>query len=133
MATGRADFGRLRRALRREDVGLPMAMMELHVDDAVMTSIMGRPTSRRDVLSLLEFQKAMGYDYVNVYSDLVLEFRRASVGGDEGSAGGRSFVDEQQGPITTAAEFEAYPCPTRRRRRAATSPWPWPTWPRGWR
>jgi len=111
MTTGRADFGRLRRALRREDVGLPMAMMELHVDDAVMTSIMGRPTSRRDVLSLLEFQKAMGYDYVNVYSDLVLEFRRASVGGDGGPSGGRSFVDEQQGPITTAAEFEAYPWP----------------------
>ncbi|MBN2582890.1 MAG: hypothetical protein JXL80_07450 [Planctomycetes bacterium] len=113
MNTQAADFGRLERALRREDVGRPMAMMELHADDEIMTAIMGRPTSRRDVLSLLEFQKALGYDYMNVYSDLVLEFNRASVLGDAagGLAGERSYIDEQQGPITTAAEFEAYPWP----------------------
>lgn len=107
------DFASVRRSLLLESAPPRMPAMELHADDAVMTAIMGRETSRRDPLTLLAFQRRMGYDYLNVYSDLVLDFRRAPVSGDgaEGEAAGRSFVDEQEGPITTEAEFEAYPWP----------------------
>lgn len=103
------DFTAIRESLLLERCPERMPAMELHVDDELMTALLGRPASRRDPLSLLEFQKKMGYSYVNVYSDLVLSFRR-SVTGDDGAAA-RSFVDEQDGPITSAEEFGAYPWP----------------------
>jgi len=107
------DFQRIDRALRLADTGCRMPAMELHVDDQIMTAIMGRTTSRRDPLTLLPFQLRMGYDYLNVYSDLNLEFNRAVVRSEAagGTATERSFVDEQDGAITTAEEFEAYPWP----------------------
>lgn len=107
------DFQRIDRALRLADTGDRMTAMELHVDDEIMTAIVGRPTSRRDPLAVLPFQVKMGYDYLNVYSDLTLDFNRAVVRGEAagGTATERSFVDEQDGPVTTAEEFEAYPWP----------------------
>ena len=107
------DFQWIDRALRLADPDQRMTAMELHVDDEIMTAIMGRPTSRRDPLALLEFQLRMGYDYLNVYSDLNLDFKRSSVLDEAagGTAQQRSFVDEQDGPITSDQEFQTYPWP----------------------
>ncbi|NIA21900.1 MAG: hypothetical protein GWP05_08065 [Anaerolineaceae bacterium] len=49
----RPDFQRIDRALRLTERGRPMTAMELHVDDRIMTAIMGRPTSRRDLPVIL--------------------------------------------------------------------------------
>ena len=107
------DFAPIRQSLLLEGPPRAMPVMELFVDDEVMTAIMGQPVTRKDALSLLPFQRKMGYDYLNVYSDLRLEFNRAVVAGADagGLAAERSFVNEQDGPITTEAEFEAYPWP----------------------
>jgi len=107
------NFAAIRRALLLEGPPAAMPVMELHVDDEVMTAIMGRPVHRKDALSLLPFQRKMGYDYLNVYSDLRLEFNRAVVAGADagGLAAERSFVNEQDGPIATEEEFESYPWP----------------------
>jgi uroporphyrinogen decarboxylase len=109
MTSPLGDFADLRDSLLRRRCPAQLPAMELHVDDELMTALLGRPASRRDPRSLLEFQRRMGYGYVNVYSDLVLSFKRASA--DGGNDAGRSFVDEQDGPITSAEEFRAYAWP----------------------
>ena len=107
------DFAPIRQSLLLEGEPGAMPIMELHVDDELMTAILGRPATRYDPLSLLPFQQAMGYDTINVYSDLTLEFNRSAVldGTAESLATRRSFVNEQDGPITSDAEFDAYPWP----------------------
>jgi len=113
MREGPSNFAPIRRSLLLEGPPEAIPVMELHVDDEVMTAIMGRPVDRKDALSLLPFQRKMGYDYINVYSDLRLEFNRAVVTGADagGLAAERVFMNEQDGPVTTEVEFESYPWP----------------------
>ena len=113
MAERPPDFAPIRQSLLLDGQPDRLPVMELHVDDAMMTAIMGWPTSRKDALSLLPFQMKMGYDNLNVYSDLRLEFSRTAVSGgtDDDPAAQRSFMNEQDGPITTEEEYEAYPWP----------------------
>jgi uroporphyrinogen decarboxylase len=106
------DFTRIRRSLLLEGPPDRLPAMELVVDDEIAFAILGRPVNRRDAASALAFQVRMGYDYVNVYSDLRLDFRRTTVAADAaGLAAARSFVNEQDGPITTRAELAAYAWP----------------------
>ncbi len=112
MSPDAPNFERIRRSLLREGEPDRMPVAELHVDDEISSAIMGRPVDRKNALSLLPFQQRMGYDYINVYSDMRLEFNRHAVLGT-GDAGDteRAFMDEQDGPITTAEEYDAYPWP----------------------
>ena len=59
-------------------------------------------------------QRFMGYDYVRVRLDgLEMPLNRATIDdtADLQREGGRRFMDEHRGPITTWEEFEAYPWP----------------------
>jgi len=62
----------------------------------------------------LAVQRFLGYDYVRCGLDgLDVQLIRVAVQdtADLQRTGGRKFVDEHRGPITTWAEFEAYPWP----------------------
>jgi uroporphyrinogen decarboxylase len=62
----------------------------------------------------IALQRFLGYDYVLVGpAGMDFDFTRRSVadGSALSRAGGRSFIDESRGPITTWDEFEAYPWP----------------------
>jgi uroporphyrinogen decarboxylase len=59
-------------------------------------------------------QRFLGYDTVRcTLDDLEWPLHRATVGdtAELGRAGGRAYMDEHHGPITSWAEFEAYPWP----------------------
>jgi len=63
---------------------------------------------------LLRIQRFLGYDYVRQGVDeLDMPLRRHVTAdtADMQRSGGRSYVDERQGPITNWDEFEAYPWP----------------------
>ncbi|MGA2500189.1 MAG: uroporphyrinogen decarboxylase family protein [Tepidisphaeraceae bacterium] len=62
----------------------------------------------------IAIQRFLGYDYVRCGVDAFsMPVKRHSVADTAGlaRAGGRSFVDHETGPITTSAEFDAYPWP----------------------
>ncbi len=62
----------------------------------------------------IAIQRFMGYDYVVCGPDAPdIAFRRAITGdtADLERAGGRTFMDEHEGPITNWQEFEAFPWP----------------------
>jgi uroporphyrinogen decarboxylase len=59
-------------------------------------------------------QRFLGYDYVRVgLDDWDMPLRRLSARDTAGlgRVGGRSYMEEHRGPITTWADFEAYPWP----------------------
>ncbi len=62
----------------------------------------------------IRIQRFLGYDYVRQGADnLEMPLRRIETADTAGlqRLGGRSFVDERQGPITNWDEFERYPWP----------------------
>ncbi len=63
----------------------------------------------------LRVQRFLGYDYVRCgVDDVGIAVHRVAVDdtADMRRSGGRSYVDEHQGPITNRQQFEAYPWPT---------------------
>jgi len=67
-----------------------------------------------DQKRLMILQRFLGYDYVRCgLEDMDMPLHRNAVAdtAELQRADGRSYVDEHQGPITTWAEFEAYPWP----------------------
>lgn len=63
---------------------------------------------------MIHIQRFLGYDYVRQGADNIeMPLHRAETEdtADLQRAGGRSYVDERQGPITTWDEFERYPWP----------------------
>jgi uroporphyrinogen decarboxylase len=62
----------------------------------------------------LAVQRFLGYDFVRCGLDeFEVKLTRVAINDTAGlqRSGGRKFVDEHRGPITTWAEFEAYPWP----------------------
>jgi len=62
----------------------------------------------------VRLQRFLGYDYVRCgVDDVGVKIDRRSVAdsAELARAGGRQFIDEHRGPITTWDEFEAYPWP----------------------
>ena len=71
-------------------------------------------------------QRFCGYDFVRQgIEGLDMPLRRATAQDTAALArsGGRSFVDEHQGPITNWAEFESYPWPDPHKIRTASLEW----------
>jgi uroporphyrinogen decarboxylase len=63
---------------------------------------------------MIRIQRFLGYDYVRQGADAIeMPLHRAETADTAGlqRAGGRSYVDERRGPITTWDEFERYPWP----------------------
>lgn len=63
---------------------------------------------------LIVLQRFLGYDYVRIgLDDLLLTLRQMTTADTAAlqRQGGRTFVDEHRGPITTWDEFHAYPWP----------------------
>lgn len=111
------------RCLRREGTPRRVHYIELFLDWEVKQAV----TERFGVGQELDraapdwpyryeiaLQRFLGYDYVRCgLDDLVWPLNRKATE-DTASlqrAGGRSYVDETRGPITTWEEFEAYPWP----------------------
>ena len=67
-----------------------------------------------DWMWTIRIQRFLGYDYVRQAADdikLPLRGRIAEDTAEEQRAGGRIFVEQGKGPITTWEEFEQYPWP----------------------
>jgi len=117
------DWEGLVRCIRREGTPDRVYVIELFLDAEVQAAI----CERYDLLTgldpgdpffaqkrLVQLQRFLGYDYVRVgLDDLTMSFSRASVADTAvlEREGGRSYMDEQKGPITNWEEFEAYPWP----------------------
>lgn len=111
------------KCIRREGMPDRVHHIELFLDDEMQQAICDR-YGLEDGLQeddpdwqfkrQIRIQRLLGYDYVRCGLDsLDMPLRRHVVDDTAGLArdGGRSFVDEQKGPITDWEEFEAYPWP----------------------
>jgi len=117
------DWEALVRCIRRQGTPARVHYIELFLDGEVQTTICEQFKLLDGLDSndpsfgfkrLVRLQRFLGYDYVRCgLDDLDLAINRASAEDTAGlkRAGGRIFVDENRGPITNRAEFEAYPWP----------------------
>ena len=123
----RQDYSGLLRCIRRDGEPERVHVIELFLDGEVQDEI----CRRYDVLEGLSeedpffecrkqiaLQRFLGYDYVGATLDEIpISFRHTNVAdtADLQREGGRAFLDEHTGPITTWEEFEtfAWPDPTR--------------------
>jgi uroporphyrinogen decarboxylase len=121
------DWPGLLQCLRRQgrSAALPrrVHVIELFLDAEVKDAITARFGLARDLDRAapdwawrreIELQRFLGYDYVRCGVDaFAMPFHHgtASDTADMTRPAGRSFVDEQRGPITTWEEFERYPWP----------------------
>ncbi|MCX7886541.1 MAG: uroporphyrinogen-III decarboxylase-like protein [Verrucomicrobiae bacterium] len=117
------DWEAFLRCIRREGTPRRVHHIELFLDPEVQEAIVGRFGLREgldsgDPLFAVKrnarVQQALGYDYVRCGLDnVVWQLRRHSAADTAALPrdGGRSFVDEHTGPITSWEEFERYPWP----------------------
>jgi len=117
------DWEALVRCIRREGTPKRVHHIELFLDGEVQDAVGERFGLRygldsADPLFALKrnfrVQRFLGYDYVRCGLDnVVWKFRRqtATDTAELARAGGRSYVDEHTGPITSWEEFERYPWP----------------------
>ena len=117
------DWEGLVRCIRREGTPDRVYFIELFLDAEVQAAIcerfdllpdVGRDDPLFEYKRLLAVQRFLGYDFVRMgLDDLAMPLSRASVQDTAAleREGGRSFMNEQQGPITNWEEFEAYPWP----------------------
>ncbi len=117
------DWEGLVRCIRREGTPARVHHIELFLDPEVQDAI----CERYDVLDGLDpsdpffplrkqiaIQSFLGYDYMRAGVDAFeMPLRHATTDDTAGvkRASGRSFVDENRGPITNWEEFEQYPWP----------------------
>ena len=74
----------------------------------------------------IAIQRFLGYDYVRCGVDAFpMPLKRHSIADTAAMAraGGRAFVDNETGPITNLAEFEAYPWPDPAKLTTAALEW----------
>jgi len=108
------DFTRLRRSLMLEGPPDRMPAMELFCDREIMCAVLGKSVEDYDELDYVEFQRTMGYDYLNAQAHAPIAFNRLEI--DEENADSlatkRVFQDEHSGPIQTWQDMEAFQWPT---------------------
>jgi len=121
------DFHALLQCIRRHATPRRVHFIELFIDPEVQQAVCQRfgllerlDTSDPffDLRSQIALQRFLGYDYVRCGLENVdMPLRRLTTQDTAALArqGGRSFVDEHTGPITSWAEFEAYPWPDPKR------------------
>ncbi|MHC4180838.1 MAG: hypothetical protein ACYSWU_25340, partial [Planctomycetota bacterium] len=109
--------------LRREGTPDRVHFIELLIDEEIKAAVAERFALMADVRADDPFyllkrevrvQRFLGYDYVRCgVDDVGVTIDRLSVddSAELARAGGRKFVDQHQGPITTWDQFEAYPWP----------------------
>jgi uroporphyrinogen decarboxylase len=117
------DWEGFLRCLRREGTPRRVHFIELLIDEEVKAAIAQRFGLAADLMPddpfyrqkrEVRLQRFLGYDYVRCgVDDVGVKIDRLSVAdsAELGRAGGRQFIDEHRGPITTWDEFEAYPWP----------------------
>jgi uroporphyrinogen decarboxylase len=117
------DWEALLRCIRREGTPERVHFVELFLDEEVQTAICERyglldgtspdaPFAEQE--RQIRLQRFLGYDYVLCGPEGIdMPFKRASVDDTAGlkRQGGRGYIDEHVGPITTWGEFETYPWP----------------------
>lgn len=116
----------LLRCLRREGTPERTYFIELLIDDEIKAAVAERfelmtgigPDDPRYLLQReIRVQRFLGYDYVRCGIDdvgVTTARLKAADTADMARAGGRQYIDEHRGPITTWPEFEAYPWPDTR-------------------
>lgn len=117
------DWPGLLRCLRREGIPGRVHAIELFLDAEVKDAVCSRFGLARELDHAapdwiwrreIAIQRFLGYDYVRCGIDAFpMPFNRGTAAdtANLARAAGRSFVDEQRGPITTWEEFEKYPWP----------------------
>ena len=117
------DWEGFLRCLRRQGTPERVHFIELLIDEEIKAAVAERFALMADVELRDPFyrqkrevrvQRFLGYDYVRCgVDDVGVKIDRLSVGDSArlGRAGGRQFVDERRGPITTWEEFGSYPWP----------------------
>lgn len=123
----RPDADAFLRCIRRQGQPARVHVIELYLDPEVQAEI-GRRYGVLDGLSgddphfelkkQVRLQRLLGYDYVRCGPDgleMPMRINKAEDAAVLGHAGGRSFEDEHQGPITTWVELEVYPWPDLRK------------------
>jgi uroporphyrinogen decarboxylase len=126
----RPDFRRLQQAVVREGLPDRVPLFEVNIDNEVLSALLGtavqnpgyvsrtatksgavsREDSDRYVRQLTRAYYHLGYDYVILPAYLPMGTHML-VGSDTAALlreGGRTWVDETKGPITTWDEFERY-------------------------
>ncbi len=117
------DWEAFLRCLRREGTPRRVHVIELYLDKEVRDEVAAR-FDLSDGLSKddpdfhlkreIRIQRFLGYDYVRCsVDDINMQIHRKPAQDTAclKRSGGRMFVDEKRGPITSWAEFEAYPWP----------------------
>ena len=119
----RPDWEELLRCIRRQGQPKRVHCIELLLDDEIQEAICERFDVRAgfnhddpyfDLKTQIALQRFLGYDYVTSSLEGVeLAFNGVLTDDTAGlqRPGGRSFIDEHSGPITSWAELEGYPWP----------------------
>jgi len=117
------DWEALVRCIRREGTPKRVHNIELFLDAEVQEAVCRRydilagldPTDPYfDLKRQIAIQRFLGYDYVRCgVENLDMPLNRSKVDdtADLQRANGRNYMEEHHGPITTWAEFAAYPWP----------------------
>jgi uroporphyrinogen decarboxylase len=129
------DYGGLLRAIRREGTPERVHFIELFLDAEVKDEIAGRFGLLEDLdegdpffaqRREIALQRFLGYDHVLCgLEGLDMPLRRATAEDTAGlpREGGRSYVDEHAGPVTSWEEFESYPWPDPERASTRALEW----------
>ncbi len=111
------------RCIRREETPERVYFIELLLDEEIKQAVASRfglvgDVDRTDPFYLqkreIRVKRFLGYDYVRCGLDEIgmpFDWVSATDTADLKRTGGREYVDEHKGPITTWDEFEAYPWP----------------------
>lgn len=117
------DWEALVRCIQRKGTPARVHYIELFLDGEVQTAICGHyglldgmdsKDPFFDLKRQVKVQRFLGYDYVRCgLEGIGLKIGHTSIEDTAGLKrdGGRSFIDENRGPITNWAEFNAYPWP----------------------
>lgn len=109
--------------IRRRGTPARVHHYELYLDGEVQTAVAERFDLLRDLdpadpfygcRRQIAIQRFLGYDYVTAGVDglaMVFNWTATPDTADLERAGGRTYLDEHRGPITTWQELEAYPWP----------------------
>jgi len=119
------DFEGLLANLRRQGTPKRMYHMELFHDDPIADAIcerfdIGRDADRSNIESMwrrdIAMRRFLGFDYISagaIQTDWTI--KRLNIAdtaeGNMAHAGGRNYMEEHAGPITSWEEFEKYPFP----------------------
>lgn len=117
------DWESLVRCIERQGTPGRVHFIELFLDAEVQTAICDRyglaqdldtNDPHYDLKRQIVLQRFLGYDYVRAsIAGLEMPLKRATIEDTAGlqREGGRNFMEEHKGPITSWEEYEAYPWP----------------------